>query len=402
MLLSYKASNFGSFKEEFEFSMKPGRVLDRFMDNVISLDGGKKISKVAVIVGENAGGKTSFMKSLDFFKFIIEQDGNTVSLRDLCYDYNIEKEQNFEIVTVLEGKIYTYRITIDRFSVSKEELSIRGLNEKEESNKLVYIVERIGINDKERSVNQKLTLNKKYIENDVAILLDKSINNSDDNCGILLNTLGKLGAKIVKPLIGWIKNQLIIRLPNDHSLNVYKESEKNEKDIEILRTKEFLEIFSMVDSSIVNINVDEKDPFVDSIITRERGDGSILEVKLKNDSSGVKDFFAWSIELWKVIYENATLFADEMDKVLNSILASRVLNFIKATEHRGQFIFSTHNVLHINTIDFMKEQIYFVNKDADTLSSNIYPLSSFKEYRYEKSKVYELYLKGLLGGVPND
>ena len=69
---------------------------------------------------------------------------------------------------------------------------------------------------------------------------------------------------------------------------------------------------------------------------------------------------------------------------------------------QGQFVFTTHNVLHINTIDFMKEQIYFVNKNKDSLSSEMYPLSAFKEYRYDQSKVYELYLKRLFGGVPND
>lgn len=404
MLLSYKANNFGSFKEEFEFSMKPGRVIDRFMDNVIDLEGGKKVSKVAVIVGENAGGKTSFMRSLDFFKYIISQDGNARSLKALCYNYNIKQPQWFEIVTLIEKKIYTYRITLDRISILKEELYIRGINEKEVDNKTIYILERISVDDvdNDKSIQQKLALNGKYIESDVANILEKISGDSEHNWGIIINTLGKLGAEIVKPFIDWINNKLIIKLPSDHSLNVYKRLERNEKDLRILRTEEFLEIFSMIDSSIVDIKVDEKEPFVDSIIVREKGDGSKFKIKLKNDSSGVNDFFAWSIELWKVIYEDATLFADELDKVLNSILASRVLNFVKATEHRGQFIFSTHNVLHINTIDFMKEQIYFVNKDIDTLSSNLYPLSSFKEYRYEKSKVYELYLKGLLGGVPND
>ena len=131
-------------------------------------------------------------------------------------------------------------------------------------------------------------------------------------------------------------------------------------------------------------------------------DNNEFSIKLKDDSTGVNDFFEWSVEIYKVIYEDATLFADELDKVLNSILATRLLNFVKARAKQGQFIFSTHNVLHINTIDFMKEQIYFVNKDLDSLSSTIYPLSSFKEYRYEKSNVYELYLKGVLGGVPSE
>ena len=56
MLLSLKVKNFCSFKNEFEFSMKPGKVMPRFSDNVINL-GNKKVSKVCVVAGENAGGK---------------------------------------------------------------------------------------------------------------------------------------------------------------------------------------------------------------------------------------------------------------------------------------------------------------------------------------------------------
>lgn len=79
MLLSLKVKNFCSFKNEFEFSMKPGKVMPRFSDNVINL-GNKKVSKVCVVAGENAGGKTSFMRSLDYLKYLIEE-GHGVSLK---------------------------------------------------------------------------------------------------------------------------------------------------------------------------------------------------------------------------------------------------------------------------------------------------------------------------------
>ena len=398
MLLSYTAKNFGSFKDKFEFSMKPGRVIDRFEDNVIDIDGVRKVSKVAVIVGENAGGKTSFMKSLHFFQYFIGQDGMGASLKELCYDYNNDIPQSFEIVALVDRYIYTYSMEIDKLSIVEEKLSVRGLNQRKSSNKVVYKLSRIEIDDDERIISEKYELNETYIDDDIV----KLINKTGLNSGILLNTLNKFKVKIVQPFADWINNKLVIKLPSDHSLNVYKRIQKSEKDLEILDTKEFLDIFSIIDSSIVGISIDEKEPFSDSYIIRKKGDGRQFRIKLKNDSSGVNDFFAWSVELWKVVYENATLFADELDKVLNSILASRVLNYIKATEHQVHFFFSTHKVLHINTIDFMKEQIYFVNKDRNTLESKLYPLSSFKEYRYEKSKVYELYLKGLLGGVPNE
>ena len=46
--------------------------------------------------------------------------------------------------------------------------------------------------------------------------------------------------------------------------------------------------------------------------------------------------------------------------------------FINGSEHTGQFVFTTHNVLHLNLGNYMKEQIYFVTKNPDTLQSELY------------------------------
>ena len=54
------------------------------------------------------------------------------------------------------------------------------------------------------------------------------------------------------------------------------------------------------------------------------------------------------MQIFRVVYENRVVFADEMDRVLNPILSDRVVAFVNGAEHRGQFIFSTHNVLHLN------------------------------------------------------
>jgi hypothetical protein len=66
---------------------------------------------------------------------------------------------------------------------------------------------------------------------------------------------------------------------------------------------------------------------------------------------------------------------------------------------KGQFIFSTHNVLHLDLKNYMKEQIYFITKDRDSLTSELYSLADFPEVRYETTKVYEFYMKGILGGT---
>ena len=88
-----------------------------------------------------------------------------------------------------------------------------------------------------------------------------------------------------------------------------------------------------------------------------------------------------------------------MDRVLNPVLADRVISFICGKKHLGQFIFTTHNVLHLDLKNYMKEQIYFITKDIETLESELYSLADFPEIRYETTKIYEFYMKGILGGT---
>ena len=121
--------------------------------------------------------------------------------------------------------------------------------------------------------------------------------------------------------------------------------------------------------------------------------------ELSQDSTGVREFFAWAVQIFRVVYENKVVFADEMDRVLNPILSDRVIAYINGMEHRGQFVFSTHNVLHLNLKTYMKEQIYFITKSKDNLTSELYSLADFPEVRYENTKIYEFYMKGILGGT---
>lgn len=402
MLLYYKTKNFGCFKDEVNFSLKPGKVTERFEDNVTVINDKLKVSKIAVIAGENAGGKTSFMTSLDFLRNLIK--GNVKkTLNSFCYNFDSSIPQKFEICVAVSEKIYTYYLEIDSYSKIFEKLEIRNSNQSEKYNKTVFWSKRtqLNINNTDGALKEIFMVyesdtHSSFIDNKYKSILDGAYGASK----LLINSLDVMGVDVVRPFITWIKEKLIIDTPKNLHLSVYEELEENESNLEIMKDNSFLEIFRLVDSSIIEIDISDKDPFKETKIIRSRDDNSHLVTKIEDDSTGVRDFFNKSLKIWKVIHSDATLFADEMDKVLNVVLASKVLSYIKGSEHNGQFIFSTHNAFHLNTIDFMKEQIFFINKNIDTLSSELYSLSEFSEYRYSQPDVYTLYLKGLFGAVP--
>ncbi|MBR5913793.1 MAG: ATP-binding protein, partial [Selenomonadaceae bacterium] len=84
----------------------------------------------------------------------------------------------------------------------------------------------------------------------------------------------------------------------------------------------------------------------------------------------------------------------------NPILADKIISLINGSDHEGQFVFTTHNVLHLNLENYMKEQIFFVTKNLENLKSEIYSLSEFDEVEYNSEvNLYEIYLRGVLGGT---
>ncbi|MGL4740336.1 MAG: AAA family ATPase [Sarcina sp.] len=396
MILKYKFSNFGAFNDEVDFSMIPGKVTQRFNNNVAKINDKLKVSKIAVIVGENAGGKTSFMRSLDFFKYVIESNDST-SKKNLQNGY-VDKPQNFEIEILSDEYIYTYKLSLDSSSLISEEFLVRKNTQKQDKNEEIYKVNRIDSNI-EKQGTMKAEYDIKYLEKYIDKSLMKVVKDQF-NKGLMINALNILGVNHIVNFRKYILENVLVSIPDSGSYNKYKSFEKTQKDLTILKTKEFLEIFALVDSTIIEVEINDEKPFEESIIVRKVGDEK-FKIYISDDSSGVNEFFAWAISLWQVIYENKVLFADEVDRVLNSILAARVVNYVKACSIRGQFIFTTHNVMHLDTNIFMKEQIYFVDKDYTTLESEMYSLSDFDDYKYDNHKVYDLYLKGLLGGVPN-
>ena len=153
-------------------------------------------------------------------------------------------------------------------------------------------------------------------------------------------------------------------------------------------------------SNVVLINNDENKGIPYSLnLAIKNAKGEYFVKELAMDSSGVREFFAWAIQIYRVVYENKVVFADEMDRVLNPVLSDRVISFINGKKHNGQFVFTSHNVLHLDLKTYMKEQIYFISKDSENLNSELYSLADFPEVRYETTKIYEFYMKGILGGT---
>lgn len=410
MLISYKFRNFCSFAEEAEFDLlAPGnKVKSRFPDNYVETETGYDILKTAVLIGENAGGKSNFINSLFFLKGLFENNKTVRAYKALININHLgtpsdEKRctlQEFDIQVVADtGAVYHYNLRIDEYCIVREEFSYR--NDKNGREKVILFLERESLDVK--NVENRITVSVNYnicVKNSKREIeeLFAQPTFAKENVGLFITKLAILGDEHAKEFVNWMNDRLIAESQsNDYSL--YREWQNVEEDIRIIQDPRFLNILRMVDYSICDIEIDKEKPFRNSRIIRKTKDGKSFSRELMGDSGGVREFFAWAVQLFRVVYEDKIVFADEMDRVINPILAERMIAFINGKKHRGQFIFSSHNVLHLDLKNYMKEQIYFVTKNRDNLNSELYSLADFPDVRYETAKIYEFYMKGILGGT---
>ncbi len=408
MLISYKFKNFCSFSEESEFDLLApvNKVKHRFPDNYVETETGYELLKTAVVVGENAGGKTNFINSLFFFKSLFINNERVRAYKGLINfntliaagDRQRFAVQEFDIrVLGKTGEIYHYHLAIDGYSIVCETFSVQSAKNNQEKLIMSATREELDAESTKGAVKETYEIMLDNCSKEIEAVFEQA-NKTKDNLGLFVTRLAILGEPRAQGFVSWVNSRLNVE-NQDFNYSIYKELRNTEEDINIIRDSRFLDVLRMVDYSIEDIEIDEEKPFSASKIVRVTKDGQRFSRELKRDSGGVKEFFAWAVQLFRVVYEDKVVFADEMDRVINPILAERMIAFINGKKHRGQFIFSSHNVLHLDLKNYMKEQIYFVTKDRDSLNSELYSLADFPDIRYETTKIYEFYMKGILGGT---
>lgn len=407
MLLHYSFSNYCSYmgKAEFDMTATRTKAKNRFKDNYTVLPCGENVLKTAVIVGENAGGKSNFINSLEFMKRLFSDNKKVgAALQFINRNQGLTREkaepektvQEFEIEILAEDQcIYRYHLKIDWIGILEESLYYK----EKENRSYNQVFSTIRESSKTKNNNTVLSYQAKIpnAPKDLQQVI-KNMLGGENSMGLHLTKLALLNIEHTIPFVTWMNEKLYTESPIAN-YDIVKSMKTEDDDLRIIKDERFLDIFRMVDYSICGIDVDEEKPFLKTQVIRQKSDGTTYSREILMDSSGVRAFFAWALQIFRVVYEDKVVFADEMDGVLNPILADRVIAFIHGKDHRGQFIFTSHNVLHLNLNTFMKEQIYFSTKNKETLDSQLYSLADFPEIRYDHAKIYEFYLKGILGGT---
>lgn len=445
MFIGFSVSNFLSFKTTQTMSMIASKVA-RHKQHIL-MENGKKVLKTGLIYGANAGGKSNFIKAIDFSRDIILEGLEQV---DLNKKYFRIDTSNYKVPGVFEyrlmtqsGKEYSYGIAI---SYAEKEIISEWLIRIEKNGSETFVFNRDINEDGENITESEI----KYENREEAIRwqvyledFGKNISDPLKKKTILSDIAERSGKQVgifkeILDVYNWFQSIIILFPTSQYSgLNQMIEKENVRQffskmmqyfDTGIMSVEskqgpmDFDKIFEGIPAEYaekLKIKI-SNDITNESVLCKVNNqiyslkkddDGNIITTKMMQNHGNGQDLFEYADEsdgtkrlfdLIPLFYEhngNRVIFIDEIDRSLHTNLTRRFLElFYKLTERdNSQLIATTHdsNLLDLDLI--RQDEIWFVERVKDQ-SSRMYSLNRYKE-RYDK-RVDKEYLLGRYEAVP--
>ncbi|MFE4828120.1 ATP/GTP-binding protein [Streptomyces sp. NPDC056672] len=123
------------------------------------------------------------------------------------------------------------------------------------------------------------------------------------------------------------------------------------------------------------------------------------------ESAGTKTWLHMATTAVMAILNGTSMWVDEIDVSLHPLLTAKLLTLFRNPELNplgAQLVFTTHDASLLGTMlgdqVLRRDQVWFVEKDAGTGASTLYPLTDFKPRKGENFE--RRYLAGSYGAVP--
>ncbi len=420
MLIEFKCENFRSFKGEAVLSMLPVNSYKEHVENLVvthvagsNADG---LLSTAVIYGTNASGKTNLLRAVDCARALVLgvlHPGQLVR-RD-CFIGN-DAPTRFTFSFVTSGVRYEYGFSFDDDGVVAEELRVRPKAERlvfrrARTENGSYVVKQ-GSNYP--GITTKL---KGFFDNGLILgLLAKydidpcyrafewlssglSIINREVPVGydVLLEKLARLGQDNFESVIKTIGSaDLGI---TDAQLDVNDLTEED-RAVQKETASRFAEIFEVLTGQKPDGALQLPDKKV-ALQFRHMIDGKQVGFGFDEESLGTITMLDLACDFIDAIDTGKTLFVDEAERCLHPVLLKNLVSLFSNHEVNAkgaQLVFTTHDLSFLSNDLLRRDQIWFVEKDAKTGASELYPLSSFSPRKDES--LMNRYLYGAYGAVP--
>jgi AAA15 family ATPase/GTPase len=442
MLIRFTVENFMSFRSPVELSMIPGKgtSLSHHVRRGTRRSDLPHL-KSAIVYGANASGKSNLVKAMHFAQWLVRQGlskGQVIPVKPFRLDARTQAAPSrFEFEFQWEDTYYAYGFSVGTQRIYEEWLaeisktSEKVLFERKTTDAGVVEVDLLGFKFPTKD-NQKR----------VGFMADDTLPNELFLSSVNRRNLSELpGVEPLQHAYAWLTEHLKIIFPESRLSGLEVELESDQaflnafnrlltyfhtgiSGIEIqavdlespeidlpqgVKTaiKERLSpgervIFSAMDGVRYTLRRDEAgELFAVKVMTRHRVAGKEKEAlfEVHEESDGTQRIMDLISMLADLQTESSVYVIDELDRSLHPSLTYRLLELFHSEDSptRGQLIVTTHEsgLLDLNLL--RKDEIWFVEKDADG-ASRVYSLEEFKP-RKDK-EVRRGYLQGRYGAVP--
>lgn len=409
MLIQFNFKNFKSFREEATLDLSAAKMTE-FSERVVSV-GSEKILPVAAIYGANASGKSNIYNAFRYMsKYVAEsfkygdEEEKFEKYRPTPFLFDsksAEDESSFEVYFTLPGdkneRTYNYG-----FCVNKEGVTEEWLNSKAKTARKYSTVFYRSVKDNELDLSGF----PKSSRDNLQVALEKQV---------LIVSLGaKLKVSKCKAIRDWFLANEFADF-GDPFTNLYlsRTLPKNfveNKDVQ----QKVVEYFASFDEHIKDFKIEKvphdedikEDTYRISALHKMIDADEMAEIPLGLESAGTLKMFALYPELQNVLEKGSVLFVDELDARLHPLLVRAFLITFLNPEiniNHAQLVFTIHDVSQLSNQLLRRDEIWFVEKDAQGISS-LYSLADFegkngakirKDESYEKN-----YVVGKYGAIP--
>lgn len=431
MLIRFVVSNFLSFDEEREFNMLAGSL--KTHKHHVYNTGKVDVLKAAAIYGANGAGKSNLIKAIEFLQETVQDGGISKSVNDKKFKLNLankRKPVTFEIEFSIEKKLFAYGVSFNNNEVVEEWLYESGVTTED---KLIFerIISKSGspsikVADKYRKTQKQkflIELMEESLLKPGELLLGKSkelkieeiasIRNKIENSIIIIHPRSKfeglvpqLGSSnkfndfangLLKTFDTGVSELAIETIDFD---KFFGEDDENEK-------KDIIDVLNNGNSFLYKTNngevfiTKEKEKYIVKKVVANHlnSEGHPIAFDLTEESDGTQRLLDFIPAFDAILQADTAVIIDEIDQSLHPALLKALVHKIMDNEDtKGQLIFTTHESNLLDLDIFRQDEIWFVEKERITGSTQLYSLIDYKP-RYDLD-IRKGYLKGRFGAIP--
>lgn len=392
MLRAFTLQNFQSFREPVRISLELNRHTPEDNRSCIS-SVGTRLSKAVAVIGANASGKTTLIKSLVFVDWFVKHSFHAKpdDPIPLAVHFSAATEPSaFEVEFEMDGREWRYRLIASAVRVYHESLYTKQSRTFSyvftrewnlERKRYVVKQQRFGLLQREA---EKVRENASLISTAVQYEVELALNLTSAN---ILSNVHALGRQTMD-------HDQILRASEFYA----EHTDIKEKMASLLR---------QWDLGLADVRVEKH------MVTRESGKTEEMHIPFGihrigdnehplmflHESSGTQGAYILLSRILPALQHGGLVIIDELEADLHPHMLTPILDLFfspRTNPHNAQIIFTCHSIEVLSLLH--KAQVVLVEKDGNC-ESDAWRLDSVKGVRADDN-LYAKYMAGAYGAIP--